>query len=235
MRLKGLLRWFTSARVTVTLLVLLALLLLLNVALPQESVLGEERYERLLQESGRGARFVLDTLGLGHMSTSPVFLATLGLFFLNLTAVLLSRIGPTWRRIALRERSEEGLRAWARMEESLSGGLPGEWSPGRVAQVLRGFGFQVRRQGERTFWGVKHRTAPLGFLLFHLSFFLLFDFEQTRAQNTHGDFAVAVLGFFLLADYAYAGRLMSYTNRRVSGIYALAARAGSAKYVNTQL
>ncbi len=31
----------------------------------------------------------------------------------------------------------------------------------------------MRRPGERTFWGVKHRTAPLGFLLFHLSFLLL--------------------------------------------------------------
>jgi len=31
----------------------------------------------------------------------------------------------------------------------------------------------VRRPSERSLWGVKHRSAPLGFLLFHLSFFLL--------------------------------------------------------------
>ena len=42
-----------------------------------------------------------------------------------------------------------------------------------MTRSLRGFGFRPRRLGECSYWGVKHRTAPLGFLLFHLSFFLL--------------------------------------------------------------
>lgn len=168
-----LLRRFTSARTIIALLCLLALLLLLNVALPQRDVLGSERYASLLLESGPIARLVLEGLGFGHMATSPIFLGVLGLFFLNLTVVLLSRVGPTWRRIALKSRLEEGLRAWARMEESFTGPTPATFASGEVAKTLRGFGFQVRKVGERTFWGVKHRTAPLGFLLFHLSFFLL--------------------------------------------------------------
>jgi hypothetical protein len=40
-------------------------------------------------------------------------------------------------------------------------------------RTLQGFGYRVRRPGERTFWAVKHLTAPLGFLLFHLSFLFL--------------------------------------------------------------
>jgi len=173
MSLRGLYRLFTSARVTVLLLCALAVLLLLNVALPQEAVLGEERFAATVEES-TGARFFLVTLGLGRLSTSPVFLGFLGLFFLNLMLVLISRVGPTWRRVALKPRSEKGLQAWARLEEAFDGPLPDAWSPGRAARTLRGFGYQVRKPGERTLWAVKHRTAPLGFLLFHLSFLLLF-------------------------------------------------------------
>ncbi len=166
-------RRFISARFTVGLLCLLALLLLLNVALPQAAVLGPERYAAVIERSGPVARFVLETLGFGRMATSPLFLAVLGLFFLNLAAVLLSRLRPTWHRVALKPRSEKGLRAWARMEETHTGPLPEEWSAGRLVSILRGYGYQVRRPGKETFWAVKHRTAPLGFLLFHLSFFLL--------------------------------------------------------------
>ncbi len=172
MNARRLIRRFVAARTTVALLCLLALLLLLNVVLPKEAVIGEKSFEELVA-GNPVLRFLLVTLGLERMPTSQVFLGVLGLFFLNLAAVLASRVGPTWRRLALRPRSEEGLKAWARMEETFSGSLPGSFGPGEVARTLRGFGFQVRRVGERTFWGVKHRTAPLGFLLFHLSFFLL--------------------------------------------------------------
>jgi len=165
-------RLFVSARFTVALLCLVALLLLLNVMLPQAAVLGEQSYAEVLQRSSPFARFVLESLRFGRMATSPVFLAVLALFFLNLVAVLAMRLGPTWRRIALRPRSEHGLQAWARLEESLGSPLPEAWSTAEVARALRGFGYQVRRPGERTYWAVKHRTAPLGFLLFHLSFLL---------------------------------------------------------------
>jgi len=172
MTARGLLRSFVSPRTTVVLLCLLALLLLLNVILPQATVLGEERFEAVVSGSPV-ARFFLVVLGFGRMPTSPVFLGVLGLFFLNLLAVMGSRVGPIRRRMSPRPRSEKGLRAWARLEEGLSAPLPAGWSAGHVARTLRGFGYRVRRPGERTFWGVKHRSAALGFLLFHVSFLLL--------------------------------------------------------------
>jgi cytochrome c biogenesis protein ResB len=173
MTLRRLRLLFISAKSTVLLLCALAVLLLLNVAVPQESVLGAENFSALVEGSGPVARFFLDTLGFGRMSTSPVFLTVLGLFFLNLTLVLLARVGPTFRRIALRPRSDEKLRAWARLEESLRALLPDRFNAGHGTRTLRGFGYHVRRPGDRSLSGVKHRTAPLGFLLFHLSFFLL--------------------------------------------------------------
>jgi cytochrome c biogenesis protein ResB len=166
-------RLFVSAKTTVVLLCLLSVLLLLNVALPQAAALGEEEFEALVAASGPMTRFLLIDLRLGRMPTSPVFVSVLVLFFLNLLLVLLARIGPTFRRVTLRPRSEKGLDAWARLEESLEGTPGADWSASHVARTLRGYGYQVRKAGERTFWGVKHRTAPLGFLLFHLSFFLI--------------------------------------------------------------
>lgn len=172
MSLRGLHRWFLSARVTVLLLCLLALLLLLSIVLPQDPTHGAETVASLARERPVMG-FLLETLGMRRMATSPVFLAVLGLFFLNLALVLASRVGPTWRRIAIRPRSEKGLEAWSRLEERLDAPLPAGWKTGEAARTLRGFGYQVRRPGERILFGVKHRTAPLGFLLFHLSFFLL--------------------------------------------------------------
>lgn len=173
MTLRRLRLLFISAKSTVLLLCVLAVLLLLNVAVPQESVLGTENFSALVESSGPVARFFLDTVGLGRIPTSPLFLGVLGLFFLNLTLVLVMRIGPTFRRIALRPRSDEKIRAWARLEESLRSQAPNGFDAGQGARTLRGFGYHVRRPGERSLFGVKHRTAPLGFLLFHLSFFLL--------------------------------------------------------------
>ena len=93
MSLHGLFRAFISARSTILFLCLLALLLLLNVALPQENVVGAERFAEMTV--GRPvAHFVLVTLGLGRMSVSPVFLTVLALFLLNLLTVLVARIGP---------------------------------------------------------------------------------------------------------------------------------------------
>jgi len=173
MNARSFLRFFTSAKLTVVILCVLAVLLLLNVALPQEAVLGPESFAAL-HEGRPVATFFLDTLGFGRMSTSPAFLAVLGIFFVNLIVVLAHRVGPTWRRIALKPRSAKGLQAWARLEEALTATLPTAWNPGHAAQTLRGFGYQVRKPGERTLWAVKHRTAPLGFLLFHVSFLLIF-------------------------------------------------------------
>jgi hypothetical protein len=165
-------RAFTSLRTTVGLLCVLAVLLLLNVALPQASVLGEDAFDELAR-SHAWRHLVLVRLGLGRMPTSPIFLVVLGLFFLQLAVVLLTRAGPTWRRIRARPPSAEGLQTWARLDEALTGPVPEGWSRGLAARILKDYGYRLRSVDRQGLWGVKHRTAPLGFLLFHLSFFLL--------------------------------------------------------------
>ena len=162
----------TSLKTTVALFCLLALLLFLNVALPQERVVGDERFQEITSASP-AAHFFLVDLGLGRVSVSPVFLGFLGLFFVHLTAVLIKRTGVTIRRTRLRPPSIDTLETWAEGDRALRGSASEEIDRRHVLTVLKGFGYRGVSTGTSAVWSVKHRTAPLGFLLFHLSFFLI--------------------------------------------------------------
>lgn len=172
MSLDRILKIATAPRTTVVLLCLMGVLLFLNVALPQERVVGEERFAAICEGSGL-SRFVLDTLGFGRMSNSPVFLVFLGLFFLHLTLVLVKRTGVTVKRTRVRPPSRSTLDGWAVGPRALTGSAPGGVDQDRVLTTLKGFGYHAVGAGDGAVWSVKHRTAPLGFLVFHLSFFFI--------------------------------------------------------------
>lgn len=161
-----------SLQATAWLLVALLLLLLLNVAVPQAAVLGEDALRRLAGGSP-WKTFFLFTLGLGHLSTSPLFLGALGLFFLNLLAVLADRTGPTLRQVRMRSVPEDLLLRQTGSPGARAVHLPAKWTPADAQRLLRGHGFRAFRVGDSGVWGVKNRTAPLGFLVFHASFLLL--------------------------------------------------------------
>ena len=74
-------QFLTSLKTTIGLFIILGGLLLFSVALPTEKYLGPGA------EGFTGSvlgRFLLGRLGLGEISTSPVFLVCIALFFLNL-------------------------------------------------------------------------------------------------------------------------------------------------------
>jgi len=170
--MRSLWRFLTSPRTTIAGFVVLAVLLLLNIAVPQEAVVGPEGSEQAAA-SGAVAHFLLVTLGLGSLSTSPLFLGSLGLFFLNLVAVLADRFRTTLRRTRLVPPSRQTLEGWCRRTTSLHGRRPSGLDVGAVFKALGGLGYRVVKVVDGSVWAVKHRTAPLGFLVFHLSFFLL--------------------------------------------------------------
>ncbi len=168
--MRSLWRLLTSLKTTIGLFVILGVLLLLSVSIPTEEYLGSEA--GAFAGSGMG-QFLLETLGLGSLSTSPLFLACIGLFFLNLTAVILGRAAVTFRRTRLRPPTEKTLRQLCEGKNSLHGANSAGISTEGVLTVLRGMGFPAVTAGDGIAWAVKHRTAPLGFLLFHISFYLL--------------------------------------------------------------
>lgn len=165
-------RMATSVRTAAVLLAALAVLLLLNVVIPQRAVVGEAAFAALL-EAGSVQRFLLGDLGLGSLATSPPFVLVLTLVVLNLGCVLADRGGVTLRRVRFRPPSVETLRQRAQGDDSLSRPLPEGWSAEAALDALKGLGYRRTRVGAEAVWGVRHRLAPLGFVLFHLSFLLL--------------------------------------------------------------
>jgi hypothetical protein len=151
-------RGFRSLKTTAVLLALLLLLLLLNVLLPQERVVGRETVAAITARGGIGA-FLFKTLGLAHIPTSPPFLVTLALFFLQLLAVLWTFTAVTIKRVRFQPARWEG---WERF------GL----GVGRddAVRKLQGAGFRVQALEGGATWGVRNRISPLGFLFFHYSF-----------------------------------------------------------------
>lgn len=165
-------RLLTSPRTTIAVFAVLAVLLLLNIIVPQEAVVGSEGLERAAA-GGAVAHFLLVTLGLGSLSTSPVFLGSLGLFFLILVLVLVDRFRTTLRRTRLVPPSRQTLEGWCRKTTSLQGRRASDLDVGAVYKALGGLGYRVVTVVDGAVWAIKHRTAALGFLVFHLSFFLL--------------------------------------------------------------
>jgi hypothetical protein len=159
-----------SLRTTAVLLSALALLLLLSVLVPQASS-DPEGFARAVR-GGAAARFVLLTLGLGNVATSPPFLAILALFFLNLAAGLADRMGTTLRRIRFAPPTKAQREALLG-PDALEGPLPEGDSGVRAREILEGLGYRTAPAGPSALWGVKHRLALLGFPVFHLSFFVL--------------------------------------------------------------
>ncbi len=168
--MRALWRFLTSLKTTIGLFVILGVLLLLSVSIPTEQYLGPDAGAFAGSDLGH---FLLETLGLGSLSTSPLFLACIGLFFLNLSAVILARAAVTLRRTRLRPPSEPTLRRLCEGKNSLSGTNSDGINSDNVLKILRGMGFPAVTAGDGVTWAVKHRTAPLGFLLFHLSFYFL--------------------------------------------------------------
>jgi cytochrome c biogenesis protein ResB len=158
-----------SLRTTALLLAAIAALLLSSVLLPQRS--HDPRAYAAAIRSGGAASFVLETLGLGSVATSGMFLATLALFMANLAAVLVDRTGATLRRIrfAIPTAAQlQALRAGQSVAEVEAPGLSLE----EAASLLAASGYRTARVGDGL-WGIKHRLAILGFPLFHASFFVL--------------------------------------------------------------
>ncbi len=159
-----------SIRTTAILLVVVAVLLLLNVLLPQQAI-DPDGFARAVR--GGPARFVLVTLGLGQVSTSVFFIASLAAFFLNLAAVLADRLRTTVRRVRFAPPNDAQLRAVLERSESLSISRSAAIAADEAPELLRRIGYRAVAVRPGTIWGVKHRFALLGFPIFHASFFLM--------------------------------------------------------------
>lgn len=159
-----------SMRTSAVLLAAVLALLVVNVVVPQQDV-SPDAYRQLV-ERGPLARALLEAVGLGHVSTSPVFRALLALFFVNLAVVLVDRTGATLRRIRAAPPTPAQLRAIAE-RGALEIAPDRGWSPAAARAVLEGLGYKIVSDAGGVLFAVRNAAALLGFPLFHASFFVL--------------------------------------------------------------
>src|ERR1039457_74676 len=166
----NIIKYFSSLRFTILLICLLGLMFIIGLWVPQQRLLQTIYLE--CQRNSPALVAFLDTLGLTTIYTSPITVTLWGLFFFNLSLVLWQRLPIVKNRIS--------LSATKITDPVTSGGypfrsvypLPNDLDGDTVIDMLRKRGFTILGN-ESGFYGVKNRLAPIAFMLFHLSFFLI--------------------------------------------------------------
>ena len=165
-----LLKYLSSLRFTILLISLLGLIFAVGLWVPQQRLLRTIYLE--WQKNSPSLVAFLDALGLTSIYTSPLTIAVWLLFFLNLSLVLWQRLPIIKNRITLTD---------AKITDPVTGGgypfrksypLPIDLDGDRIIGLLRKNRYTVLGDAAG-FYGVKNRLAPIAFMLFHISFFLI--------------------------------------------------------------
>lgn len=165
-----LIKYLSSLRFTILLICLLGLIFAVGLWIPQQRLLKTIYLE--WQKNSPGLVALLDTLGLTTIYTSPITLTLWLLFFLNLSLVLWQRLPVIRNRITLAAPKDGDPLTAGGYSFRKSYPLPAEVDSDTVIARLRGKRYTVLGTASG-FYGVKNRLAPVAFLLFHLSFFLI--------------------------------------------------------------
>jgi len=167
---KKIIKYLSSLRFTILLISLLGLIFAIGLWVPQQRLLKSIYLE--WQKNSPSLVAFLDALGLTTIYTSPITIALWLLFFLNLSLVLWQRLPLIKSRITLSD---------AKIADPVTAGgysfrklypLPVDLDGEKIIGLLRKKRYTVLGDAAG-FYGVKNRLAPIAFMLFHLSFFLI--------------------------------------------------------------
>lgn len=152
---------FFSLKFTALILFIILFLLLLNVLIPQERVLGEKYLEELSKKN-KFYDFIFNKLNFKDIPSSPFFLFSLFLFYLQLVFFIFKYIKRTLNRIKIKDPDYNFWRRYKilSLKEDFKENLK-----------ERGFKHFKLKEGEDYF--VENELSPLGFMLFHISFLFL--------------------------------------------------------------
>ncbi len=167
---KKLIKYLSSLRFTILLISLLGLIFAIGLWVPQKRLLKTIYLE--WQRNSPSLVAFLDALGLTTIYTSPITITLWLLFFLNLSLVLWQRWPVIKSRITLADAKIADPVTVGGYPFRSSYPLPGDLDGEKIIGLLRKNRYTVL--GDATgFYGVKNRLAPIAFMLFHLSFFLI--------------------------------------------------------------
>jgi hypothetical protein len=168
--LNKIVKYLSSLRFTILLICLLGLILALGLCIPQKALLRTIYLE--WQRNSPGLVAFLDALGLTTIYTSPITITLWVLFFLNLSLVLWQRWPLVKSRITITNDKITDPVTSGGYPFRKSYPLPSDMNGEMIVSALRKSRYTVL--GDATgFYGVKNRLAPVAFMLFHLSFFLM--------------------------------------------------------------
>jgi cytochrome c biogenesis protein len=163
---------FKSVRFTALIFSALIVIYFAGLVIPQKNLFeSAEEYRQWVEKSPLNQ--ALDFLDLTEIYTSPLTVFFLGLFFINLTVVLINRIPVVLRRAYLKGKAPtfgwEDIRG---QEEHylLRTALEIEAAKKQVTSFLKKRRWSLIELDSRSFLGIRNRYSPMGFFLFHLSF-----------------------------------------------------------------
>ena len=168
--LKKLIKYLSSLRFTILLISLLGLIFAIGLWVPQKNLLKTIYIE--WQKNSPGLVALLDTLGLTTIYSSPITLTLWLLFFLNLALVLWQRVPLVKSRIAFSDAKITDPITTGGYSFHSSFPLPAGLDEEKIIGALRNRRYTVLGN-TAGFYGVKNRLAPIAFMIFHLSFFLV--------------------------------------------------------------
>ena len=168
--IKKITKYLSSLRFTILLICLLGVMFIIGLWVPQQRLL-KSIYLEWQRHSPHLVKF-LDAFGLTTIYTSPITITLWILFFINLSLVLWQRIPLVKSRIALSEKKIVDPATAPGYSYRCSLPLPNGLSGDVIVDRLRKSSYTVLGDAAG-FYGVRNRLAPIAFMLFHLSFFLI--------------------------------------------------------------
>jgi hypothetical protein len=167
---KKFLKYFSSLKFTIVLICLLGATFIVGLWVPQQHLV-KDIYLQWHRNSPRLVEF-LDAAGLTAIYTSPVTIALWVLFFLNLALVLWQRMPVVRHRIAISEANIIDPEKAAGYPFKACFPLPADLDGETMLAGLRKRRYTVLGDASG-FYAVQNRLAPVAFLLFHISFYLI--------------------------------------------------------------
>ena len=167
-------RFFKSLKLTASVIALLVFIYFLGLVLPQKWMFDTEKAFYLWMDESPINGF-LHTIGFTDIYMSPMTVALLTIFFINLIVVTINRVPLILRRAYLAgDAPSPGIDEIRRGKDTRVISCPeGEDIARRTGDFFRKRKWFFRESaGGNTFTALKNRLSPIGFMLFHVSFIL---------------------------------------------------------------
>ena len=167
---KKLVKYLSSLRFTIVLICLLGMMFIIGLWVPQRRLL-KTIYLQWQKQSPDLVAF-LDAFGLTTIYSSPITVTLWVLFFINLALVLWQRMPVVRHRIAISPEKITDPEKTAGYPFKKSFPVPEGFDAQDVVAALRKSRYTVLGDASG-FYAVKNRLAPVAFIMFHVSFYLI--------------------------------------------------------------